>query len=301
MRGVVSAGMLIALADLGFAEGFDEIYGSSAGAVNAAYFLQGQRWEALSQYYYELSGKEFIDRRRPLRGGSIVDLSFLRDEIFSRSRPLRLELLSRSGVTLFVAVTNVDEHKSELISDFSSSRDLAEALTAGAWMPIMAGSPVRFRNHRCLDASVLLEHPASAAINGDCSHVLVLNTKYPSAPRRSEVERRVLRKYLNTLDAGLGEDYWQHCRSTKNHRLTLEERAERRGRAMLSVAPRPDWKTIGRLEQDMGLLLRAAQEGYEAVIQHLTGIVPRTVYALRCLEAAPAVEEREFTDFPVEE
>ena len=111
----------------------------------------------------------------------------------------------------------------------------------------------------------------------------------------------MLCKYLNTLDDRLGEDYWRHCRSTRNHRLTLEERAERKGRAILSVAPRPDRKTIGRLEQDMGLLLRAAQEGYEAVIQHLTGIVPRTVYALRCLEVAPAVKERELTDFPVEE
>jgi len=291
MRGVVSAGMLIALADLGFSEGFDEVYGSSAGAINAAYFLQGQRWEALSQYYCELSGKEFIDRRRPLRGGSMVDLSFLRDEIFSNRRPLRLELLSGSRVRLFVAITNVDEHKAELVSDFTSSRDLAEALTAGACMPILAGPPVRFRDHRCLDASVLLEHPASAALSGDCSHVLVLNTKYPRAPRRSDVGRRVLRRYLNRLDDGLGEDYWRHCRLTRNHRLTLQERAERQGKEVLSISPRPGWKAIGRLERDMGLLLRAAQEGYEAVIQHLTGRVPRTVYALRCVEAAPGVRE----------
>jgi len=65
----------------------------------------------------------------------------------------------------------------------------------------------------------------------------MLNTSYPRAPRRSEVGRLVLCKYLNTLDDGLGEDYWRHCRSTRNHRLTLEERAERKGRAILSVAP----------------------------------------------------------------
>src|SRR5207244_13520104 len=42
MRGVISAGSLLALDLLGFREIFDEIYAASAGGVNAAYFLSGQ-------------------------------------------------------------------------------------------------------------------------------------------------------------------------------------------------------------------------------------------------------------------
>jgi predicted acylesterase/phospholipase RssA len=42
MRGVVSAGMVSALEELGLGEAFDAVYGSSAGAINTAYFLAGQ-------------------------------------------------------------------------------------------------------------------------------------------------------------------------------------------------------------------------------------------------------------------
>jgi len=43
MRGAVSGGGLQALHDLGLRDVFDCVYGSSAGAINATYFLSGQR------------------------------------------------------------------------------------------------------------------------------------------------------------------------------------------------------------------------------------------------------------------
>jgi len=43
MRGAVSGGALQALHDLGLRDAFDVVYGSSAGAMNATYFLAGQR------------------------------------------------------------------------------------------------------------------------------------------------------------------------------------------------------------------------------------------------------------------
>ena len=42
MRGVISCAALMALEELGMTDVFDEVYGASAGAVNAAYFLAGQ-------------------------------------------------------------------------------------------------------------------------------------------------------------------------------------------------------------------------------------------------------------------
>ncbi len=63
MRGVVSGAMLMALRDLGLAHAFDAVYGSSAGAINAAYFLTGQV-EGLHIYTQELAkGDNFLDLR----------------------------------------------------------------------------------------------------------------------------------------------------------------------------------------------------------------------------------------------
>ena len=41
MRGVVSGGALVGLADLGLTDAFDVAYGASAGAINLAYFVCG--------------------------------------------------------------------------------------------------------------------------------------------------------------------------------------------------------------------------------------------------------------------
>lgn len=42
MRGVVSGAMLMGLRALGLTNAFDAVYGASAGAMGAAYFVSGQ-------------------------------------------------------------------------------------------------------------------------------------------------------------------------------------------------------------------------------------------------------------------
>ena len=42
---------------------FDAVYGSSAGAINATYFLSGQR-DGVHIYTKEIANKEFIDLGR---------------------------------------------------------------------------------------------------------------------------------------------------------------------------------------------------------------------------------------------
>ena len=46
-------------------ECFDAVYGSSAGAINATYFLSGQR-EGVRIYYEDIANKQFVDLSRLL-------------------------------------------------------------------------------------------------------------------------------------------------------------------------------------------------------------------------------------------
>src|SRR5579871_2481947 len=55
MRGVVSAGMVSALEELGLVTAFDAVYGSSAGAINAAYFLAGQARLGTTIYFEDIN------------------------------------------------------------------------------------------------------------------------------------------------------------------------------------------------------------------------------------------------------
>jgi len=70
MRGAVSAGGLQALHDLGLRTAFDAVYGSSAGAINATYFLSGQR-DGVDVYARHIANERFCDLRRLVkrRGG----------------------------------------------------------------------------------------------------------------------------------------------------------------------------------------------------------------------------------------
>ena len=65
MRGAFSAGSLIALENLGFAESFDAIYASSSGAINGSYFLAKQSALGTSIYYRDINNSKFINIFRP--------------------------------------------------------------------------------------------------------------------------------------------------------------------------------------------------------------------------------------------
>ena len=65
---VCPAGMVVALEQLGLSDVFDVIYGASAGALNATYFLTKTAAYGASIYYENLLDRRFIDRRNLLPG-----------------------------------------------------------------------------------------------------------------------------------------------------------------------------------------------------------------------------------------
>jgi len=85
MRGVISAGMVSALESFGLTDAFDAVYGSSAGAINAAYFLAGQATLGTRIYYEDINNTSFIRLGRAAAGRPIVNLSYLLDDV-ARSR-----------------------------------------------------------------------------------------------------------------------------------------------------------------------------------------------------------------------
>src|SRR5262252_2720378 len=88
LRGVVSAAMLVALEDLGYADAFDEVYSSSSGAVNGAYFVARNTWFPLSIYFDDLSTGHFLNFARILRGQMPMNLDYVLDEVLVRRKPL---------------------------------------------------------------------------------------------------------------------------------------------------------------------------------------------------------------------
>ena len=131
MRGVISCAALMALEELGMTEVFDEVYGGSAGAVNAAYFLAGQAAYATTLYYQKINNTRFLRR---FWHRKIVDIDDLFDSIIAGSRPLRTDKVLASRSQLFVTIADACTGEA-FLGHAQSSRTPLLTLLKQLWLP----------------------------------------------------------------------------------------------------------------------------------------------------------------------
>ena len=267
MRGVVSAGMVSALEELGLSQAFDAVYGSSAGAINAAYFLAGQARLGTTIYFENINNSRFISLARPLAGRPIVNLGFLIDEIALKQKPLDTARVLSSAAPLTVMATDVTSATRAPLRDFEDARALFGAMRAGATMPVVAGPPVTFRGRAYLDASLTEPIPVPTAESDGCTHALVLLTRPSETARATTAFDRAyvlprLRRVspaLADLYSGRGEPY----------AALLSCIAAGRGpsgtAAVMGIRPGPP--SVSKLERSADRLTNGARRGYEAVMR----------------------------------
>lgn len=265
MRGVVSAGMVSALEELGMTHAFDAVYGSSAGAINAAYFLAGQARLGTTIYYEDINNRHFIDVRRPLVGRPIVDLGFLINTVAKRRKTLDAARVLAAPSPLTVMATDAASAARAALHQFDGVESLFEALRAGATMPVIAGAPVMHRGRRYLDASLTEPIPVPVAEEDGCTHILALLTRPRETPRRATAldrwyvlpRLRRMSPALAALYANRGEPYKALLHQIGTGRGPL-------GRAQV-LALRPAPPEVDKLERDRARLVEAARQGFDAV------------------------------------
>jgi predicted patatin/cPLA2 family phospholipase len=200
MRGVFTAGALCALEALGLRGAFDAIYGSSAGAVNGAYFLSGQVTRGTSIYYTDLTHRAFIDWRR-FPAGTAVDLDFCYEEVVGRRKRLDLERVLESPTSLHVFTTGVERATVERFTqpEIATARDFLTLLKASAAMPLVYRRPVHYRGTRLVDGALLVPVPLLEAIADGCTHVLVLLSR-PLATATATPQGFLMPLVLRSID-----------------------------------------------------------------------------------------------------
>ena len=87
MRAAVTGGMVLALHELGLGEAFDAAFGSSAGALNALWFVSGRAPEGIPSWSSPQMIRDLLRRRRLVRGGPVVDIATLVERRYGRSLP----------------------------------------------------------------------------------------------------------------------------------------------------------------------------------------------------------------------
>jgi len=177
MRGVVSAGMVAGLEYLGLLPAFDVIYGTSAGAINGAYFVAGQGAYGASIYYDEINNSQFINPLRWLYGDPSISLEFLFEHVMIRRKPLVWQRVVDSPIELAPVATSIQQARAVLLRGAHSRYDLYLRLKASARIPFVAGPPVRVNGEDCVDGGLYASIPFQQALDEGCTHVLALLTR----------------------------------------------------------------------------------------------------------------------------
>ena len=268
MRGVVSAGMVSALEHLGLTHAFDAVFGSSAGAINGAYFIAGQAALGTGIYSEDINNRHFIDLARPLRGRPIVDLGFLLHDVARSRKPLEVDRVLSSPSPLIVMATDVAAASRATLTKFTDADALLLALRAGATMPIVAGPPVEYGGRAYLDASLTEPIPVPVAESDGFTHILALLTR-PAAARPGgggALDRYYVIPRLRRLSPALATLY--AARSGPYSRL-LDQIGHGRGPAGRAVVLglRPTLPEVSKLEKDASRLKQAAQHGFDVVVR----------------------------------
>jgi predicted patatin/cPLA2 family phospholipase len=174
MRGVVTGAMLGALEALGLKDVFDVVYGSSAGAANAAYFVSGQLFPAATIYFKHVNNRKFIDPLRILRHQPIADFDYVFDYVMGTVVEIDWQAVVTSPIPLRVLATDVALAKTVVLDNFQSKEELLRAMHASARMPWLSRSPLLFRHRLYWDAGLLDPFCIKTALAEGSTHVLIL-------------------------------------------------------------------------------------------------------------------------------
>ena len=267
MRGVITAGMLSALEELGFRDCFDAVYGLSAGAFAGAYFIAGQARYG-SSIFREVNNRRFINLWRIALGRPAVSLEVLVDDICATRKPLDFERLQASGISLSVIAASVERKCSIVLDNFIDRDDLLQALRASAQIPFFTGPPVRFRGDRFLDASLYVSIPFQPAIDDKATDVMILLSRPAGYFRRepSWINRRLVLPFLAHLDPALPPLYAARAAIYRAEVDAIQRHvAQRDVPEVLVVQPPPETHNVEAFETSHEKLAAGAKAGSRAV------------------------------------
>jgi predicted acylesterase/phospholipase RssA len=291
MRGTVSAGMALALHELGLMPAFDAVYGASAGAITGAWLLSSNP-EGLRGWAEPSYAKTLIRWSSVLRGRPVVDVRALIEVLYQTEWPMDFTSVLASAVEYHPLATDAATGEStDLRPLIADPAELRLALRASASLPFLAGPPVRLRDRRFYDAGVAESIPFRTPLAQGATHLLVLRSRLvagagttaagaattaggasvngaavnsvrlPRPPRSIRLlARTTLRNESPELRAAL---FTRSARTAADVARIAELEAD--GRA-LSIRPSPATPPVSRLTTDGRLLAAAFEEGRQAVL-----------------------------------
>lgn len=274
-RGAYSSGMTVAIERLGLLPTFDAVYGSSAGALNAAWLLCGRAESTMHAWWDPGVMGATINPRRLLRGQPVVDTRYLVHTVYTEIMPMGFQEILDNPVELHPIATDAFTGQAvDLHDQLRDQAGLQTALRASAAMPLLAGEPVEIDGRSFVDAGLSEGTPIRSALAQKATHLVALRTRRSdesqSAPSRAE--RLLMTRWFARHAPGALEP-WLHRVEIRAE----EERLLASHPSTLQIRPPLGSAKVGRTERRPSPLRAAVDTGRLAA---LTALASATEVAL---------------------
>lgn len=264
-RAAYSAGMALALDEAGLTDAFDDVYGTSGGALNAAWLLTGeaQRWMR-SWAWPEVAAAGITDPRRILRGGPLIDLGRLVHHVYESITPMDFEAILANPIGFHPMATDARTGEATDLAPYvTDRRSLQTALRASSCLPLLAGRPVRVGHRTYVDGGLSEGVPYRSALADGATHVLVLRTRrsdqYAEPPSR--LERLLLAPYFLRHGWQAGRAHVDRHKTYAADDLHLAESSVAPIATLVEVRPPLGSPEVGRLSSDLESIATAIERG----------------------------------------
>ncbi|MGI5221241.1 patatin-like phospholipase family protein [Nocardia sp. CA-290969] len=272
-RGVYSSGMVHALEELGLAKIFDAVYGTSAGAINAAWLLCGRAGRGMKAWTDAAIMRRAIDPRRMLRGRPAFDLNFLVHKVYDGLHPMDFPAILANETTFHPIATDIGTGLPVDLHPYIVDKDtLKTALRASSGLPLLAGPPVALGGRRYFDGGLSETVPVRSALQGGATHALILRTRRaderrPPAPR---LHHLVGGTYMRLTAPGA----YQAWRERPGQQALEDGVIAGMGAAAHQIHPPAGSPDISSVETDPGILTRGMDIGRRAVRDFFAQLSP---------------------------
>ena len=274
-RAAYSAGMALALDEAGLTDAFDDVYGTSGGALNGAWLLtgEGSRW-LRSWAWPEVAAARVTDPRRMLRGRPVVDLARLVHHVYESITPMDFDAIVANPIRFHPIATDAATGEAADLAPYVVDRLGAQtALRASSCIPLLAGPPVRVGDRRYVDGGLSEGVPFRTALAQGASHVLVLRTRRADqrAVPPSRFERLLLAPYFLRHGRAAGVAHVARHRTYADDDLRLAEGTAAAVPTLVEVRPALGSPEVSRLSGDLAAIDAAIEHGRTVMRAFLDG------------------------------
>jgi len=255
MRGIFSTGVLDAFLEKTF-NPFDIFIGVSAGATNIAGYLAGMYQRNLKVYTDYSLRPDFINWKKFIRGGHLVDIDWLWDITIKEIR-LNLEEIFNRNRDYYVGITDISTGKTVYLRP--DKNNLEEITKASSAIPIFYRKFIKLNGIEFADGGVADPIPVIEAYRRGAKNIMVIRSRpysYTMKPNSNHLFSKLyLKKYPGLINA------------IKNRARTYQEaidfiRNPPDGIRVFEINP-PETFQTKRLTKDISILKQDYKCGYD--------------------------------------